>query len=140
MENEIYDWRGDERREAKRRDLIDRRGPERRKKYWWSMVLPTLIGIMGAAVISWGAYVTHTTYGISAKYESQFDQHIGRELQVEATNNHKLELMQMEYNDKMLILRKDMLILRKDMNEGFKEMRASQLDIYNLLLENRQGK
>ena len=133
MENENGDgdWEGSERREGKRRYVIDRRLAEKRKKYWWSLALPTIIGIVGAAIISWGAYVTHTTYGISAKYEQSFDKHVGRQLQLEATNDHRFELMQMDYNSKMAGL-------REDMNNGFSEMRNSQTDIYNLLINKQR--
>ena len=131
MENENEDWEGLERREGKRRYVVDRRLVEKRKKYWWTLALPTIIGIVGAAIISWGAYVTHTTYAISAKYEQTFDRHVGRQLQLEATNDHRFELMQMDYNNKMLGL-------RQDMNTGFKEMRDSQTDIYNLLIGKSQ--
>lgn len=110
---------------------MDRRTLERRKRYWWSVVFPIVIGIIGTAIISWGAYVTHTTYGISAKYEQTFVTHIRDQLQKDADTNHKLEITKLEYN-------KELDELRKDMNEGFSEMRRAQTDIYNLIINLNQ--
>ena len=124
------DWSGEERREARRRYTLDRRELERRKKYWSSLILPVIIGIVATAIVSWGAFVTHVTYGISAKYEESFVKHVNDQLKKEAYNEHRLELIQAEHNAQMARL-------REDMNTGFKEIRAFQHDIYNLLAKKK---
>jgi len=123
-----YDWGGEERRESKRRYTIDRRILERRKKYWSNLLLPVLAGIIVTGIISWGAYVTHITYGISAKYEESFVKHIKDQLKKDALTDHKLELIQAEHN-------RQMNRLRDDMNIGFKEIRVFQRDIYSILVK-----
>lgn len=130
ISNGEYDWEDKERREAKRRYTIDRRTVERRKKYWYNLFLPILLGVLGAGLVSWGAYVTHVTYGISAKYEESFVRHVADQLKKEALNDHKLELMQMEHSTQMTSL-------RDDMNTGFKEIRAFQHDIYNIIAKQK---
>jgi len=127
---DMKDWTGDERREYMRRYSGERRVVERRKKYWWSVVLPIILGLLGTGVISWAVYVTHTTYGISAKWEQSFGRHVQDQLQKEASDDHRIELMKIDHNS-------EMTSLRRDMNEGFKEIRGSQKDIYNLLLKER---
>jgi hypothetical protein len=120
-------WNGEERREVKRRHAVDRRLQERKKRYLWSIIFPVTIGIIGTAILSWGAYVTHVTYGISASYEETFKGHIQGQLVKEAEIAHKFELNKLEYTDKLTEL-------RRDMNLGFKEMRNTQKNIYNLLI------
>lgn len=127
------DWEGDERREIKRRYTIDRRVLERRKRYWSSLLLPILIGTVATSIIAWGAYVTHITYGISAKYEQSFVKHVNEQLTKDALNEHRLEMIQSEHNLRMTSL-------RNDMNTGFKEMREFQHDIYNLILNKKVDK
>jgi hypothetical protein len=126
MEKE--EWEGEERRQTKRRYTVDRRTLEKRKKYLSSVLVPTIIGLLGAGIISWGAYVTHTTYGISAKYEETFISHIENQDTKEIINDRKFESIQKDYNGKILQL-------HTDMNDGFKEMRSTQKDIYNLLIK-----
>lgn len=125
-------WEGDNRREVKRRLDVDRRSQERRRRYWWTVLFPIIIGIIGTAVLSWGAYVTHTTYGISAKYEQTFVSHIRDQIQKDADTNHKLEITKIEQGQEL-----DQL--RKDMNEGFSDLRKSQQDIYNLIINQQSG-
>lgn len=125
---EKEEWEGDERRETKRRYTFDRRTLERRKKYLSSILIPIFIALLGGGVISWGAYVTHTTYGISAKYEETFISHIKNQDTKEVINDRKFESIQKDYNGKILQL-------HTDMNDGFKEMRSSNKDIYNLLIK-----
>ena len=127
------EWEGEERRESKRRYTVDRRTLEKRKKYLSSVLVPTIIGLLGAGIISWGAYVTHTTYGISAKYEETFITHIKDQDIKDVVNDHKFENMQRDYNTKIIQL-------HDDMNDGFKEMRSSQKDIYNLLIKQDNDK
>lgn len=124
------EWEGEERRETRRRYTIDRRILERRKRYWSSLLLPVFVGIVVTAIVSWGAYVTHVTYGISAKYEESFVKHVREQLKKEAHNEHRLEMIQTEHNSQMARL-------RDDMNTGFKEIRAFQHDIYNLLAKKK---
>ena len=124
------DWLGEERRESRRRYTIDRRELERRKKYWSSLIFPVIIGIVATAIVSWGAFVTHVTYGISAKYEESFVKHVNDQLKKDAYNEHRLELIKAEHNAQMSRL-------REDMNTGFKEIRAFQHDIYNLLAKKK---
>ena len=124
------DWEGNERREAIRRDNNDRRVLERRKRYWVSLLLPILVGTIATAIVAWGAYVTHVTYGISAKYEQSFVKHVNEQLTKDALNENRLERIQAEYNSQMIRL-------QDDMNTGFKEMRAFQHDIYNLIVRKK---
>ena len=84
--------------------------------------------MLGGGVISWGAYVTHTTYGISARYEETFTTHIEDQNRNEKINDYRFENMQRDYNTKIIRL-------HDDMNDGFKEMRSSNKDIYNLLIK-----
>lgn len=124
---EDQSWEGGNRREVKRRLDVDRRLLDRRKRYWWSVLFPIVIGIIGTAVLAWGAYVTNTTYGISAKYEQTFTSHIRDQLQKEADTNHEIELMKLRQAS-------ELQELRRDMKDGFKEVRSTQKDIYNLIL------
>jgi hypothetical protein len=126
MERE--EWEGEERRQIKRRYTVDRRTLEKRKKYLSSVLIPTFIGLLGAGIISWGAYVTHTTYGISAKYEETFISHIENQNTTDIINDRKFESIQKDYNGKILQL-------HIDMNDGFKEMRSTQRDIYDFLIK-----
>jgi hypothetical protein len=130
MPGERDDWEGAERREVKRRYAQERRVTERRRKYIFSILLPIFIGLLGTGVISWGAYVTHTTYGISAKYEETFITHIDDQVVRDTVNDYKFESIQKDYNTKIMQL-------HNDMNDGFKEMRESNKDIYNLLINKR---
>jgi hypothetical protein len=128
---EDHGWEGDNRREIKRRFDIDRRSQERRKRYWWTVLFPLIIGIIGTAVLSWGAYVTHTTYGISAKYEQTFVSHIRNQIQKDADTDHKLEITKIEHA-------RELDKIRKDMKDGFSEMRKSQDAIYNLIISQQR--
>lgn len=129
MENlKTEDWEGDERREAKRRYTIDRRIIERRKKTLFALILPTILGILGAGIVSWGAYVTHATYSISAKYEETFVDHIDDQVITGAAQEARINDIVVDYNRKIVRL-------HDDMNDGFKEMRDIQNNIYNLLLQ-----
>jgi hypothetical protein len=127
-EEENDGWEGSERREAKRRYITDRRTFERRKKYLSSILIPTIIGLLGAGILSWGAYVTHTTYGISAKYEETFTTHIDNQVVRDTVNDYKFESMQKDYNTKIIQL-------NDDMNDGFKELRETQQNIYSILFQ-----
>ena len=130
--NEIDELEKDERRRAKRRYKTDRRIIERRKKYWWMIIFPILIGVCATALISWGAYITHVTYTISANYETNFVAHIESRAKKDATIEAKVEMMRSDYTQKMGSL-------REDMNEGMKEIRDTNLAIYNLLLQHEGG-
>jgi len=116
---EKENWEGDERREKKRRVPPDRRVIERRKRYLFNVMLPTLVAVCGAGLISWGAYVTHITYAISAKFDSEIEH--GQE-----GKDERME-MRIDYNSKIIKLQDTML-------EGFKELRESNRIIYNLLV------
>lgn len=122
------DWKGEERREAHRRYTVDRRVSERRKKYWFGLLVPTIIGLLGAGIISWGAYVTHVTYNISAKYEETFLRHIEDQQEKESEAVAEVNRMESDQNEKMRVL-------REDMNAGFRDLRDTQRDIYSLLLD-----
>jgi len=129
-----WEWKGDERREAKRRYIIDRRTMERRKKYLFSVVLPTLLGIFGAGIVSWGAYVTHATYSISAKYEETFVDYIDDQAIANKAQKNRIDNIVIDYNERISQL-------HNDMNDGFKDirdaLRDTQTNIYNLLLRRR---
>lgn len=122
------EWNGDDRRDSRRRFLTDRRASARRHRFMWSVFFPIVAGIIGTGVVSWGAYVTHVTYSISANYEQSFEKYI------EDNNGHiadvhmKVNEMQDDYNQKILEL-------RHDLNASFKEMRDAQNAIYNFLIQ-----
>jgi len=120
-------WAGLERREVRRRYIPDRRAAERRKRYWWSVVFPIILGACLTAVISWGAYVTHVTYSISANYEKTFVHHIEAQADKNALVEHKLELIKKDYTG-------GINAIRKDMTTGFSEIRNIQNAMYRLLL------
>lgn len=132
MEKSEEDWEGDERREAKRRYTMDRRTMERRKRYLVTVVLPTVLGVLGAGVVSWGAYVTHSTYSISAKYEETFVDHIDSQVIADRQQNKHISDIVVDYNLRIGEL-------HDDMNDGFKEIRDTQNNIYNLLLQRGIG-
>jgi hypothetical protein len=126
------EWDGDEeRREAKRRQNIDRRMREKRKRYWMNLLVPIAISIGVGGIISWGVYVTHLTYGISARYEESFVKHVNDQIQKDAIYDHRLEMIQMDYSEKISGL-------RSDMASGLREIRQSQKEIYNLLLKHNR--
>ena len=130
--NEIDELEKDERRRAKRRYKTDRRIIERRKKYWWMIIFPILIGVCATALISWGAYITHVTYTISANYETNFVAHISARAKKDAIIEDKVETLRKDYTQKLGTL-------RTEMNEGLKEIRDTNLAIYNLLLQHEGG-
>jgi hypothetical protein len=121
----------EDRRKAKRRHLIDRRMIERRRKYWWSVIFPIIVGVCVTALISWGAYVTHVTYRISANYEMSFVRHIEDRAKKDLAFDHKIEMLRSDYTVKLGNL-------RTDLNKGLTEIRETNLKIYELLLQ--QGK
>lgn len=124
------EWDGEERRETRRRYDIDRRLIERRKRYFISIMIPIIIGVTATALISWGAYVTHVTYTISAKYETNFVQHITARAEKDARLEHELELLRTEYTYKLSTL-------RDEVNDGLKEIRDTNNAIYKLLLQHQ---
>ena len=132
MEKSERDWEGAERREAKRRYTLDRRIMERRKRYLFSVVLPTVLGILGAGIVSWGAYVTHSTYSISAKYEETFVDHIDDQAVHDKLQRARIDGIVVDYNTRISEL-------HDDVNDGFKEIRDTQNNIYNLLLQRGLG-
>jgi hypothetical protein len=122
-------WNGEvERRESKRRYTLDRRLYEKRKKYWINLLLPIVLGVVVTGIVSWAAYVTHLTYGISAKYEQSFVSHINDQLKKDALIEHKMELLQVNHDQ-------DLRQLKEAMETGFKEMRSFQHDIYKILAQ-----
>ena len=121
-------WEGDERRETKRRYTMDRRALERKKRYMFTIILPTLLGIMGAGVVSWGAFITHATYSISAKYEETFVDHIDDQHIKETAVKTRLDHIVDDYDSKLGTL-------HDDMNDGFREIRVT----LNLLLQRGAG-
>lgn len=126
-------WDGMERREVKRRYTVDRRTVERRKKYLFSVIMPTLLGILGAGVVSWGAYVTHATYSITAKYEQGYVTYIDKQAEVDRAQDLEIKRIARDYNQKVIQL-------HDDMNAGFKEIRDTQQNIFGLLLHrNKRG-
>jgi len=136
LENDEQDWEGAERRNAKRRYLIDRRTMERRKKYLFSVILPTMLGVFGAGLVSWGAFVTHATYSISAKYEETFVDHIDEQAISDRAQEKRIDGIVVDYNERIGEL-------HNDMNDGFKEirdtLRDTQNSIYSLLLRKDTG-
>ncbi len=131
---EDENWDGVEQREVRRRYTIDRRTRERRKRYWWSVVFPIILGAGLSALISWGVYVTHVTYRISANYEETFLKHINAELEKDAATQHKMELMEADYTSSMASI-------RSEMAGGLKEIRDMQATMYRFLLnKERQDK
>jgi hypothetical protein len=124
-------WDGVEQRESRRRYTIDRRSSERRKRYWWSVIFPIVLGAVLSALISWGVYVTHITYKISANYEETFVSHIEKELERDAQVEHKLEMMKTDYSNRMNLM-------RSDMSSGLKEIRDMQASMYRLLLDHER--
>lgn len=121
-------WPDGDRRMAKRRYMSDRRQMEKRKHFWNTVILPVLIGIAGAGIISWAAYVTHTTYTISAKYEANFVKHMEKTARENLSTAAKIDNIILDYNTKITGL-------HDDMSDGFRELRESQQSIYNLLVE-----
>lgn len=124
-------WDGGNRRETKRRFDVDRRSSERKKRYWWGVVFPILIGIVGTAILTWGTYITHTTYGISAKYEESFVKHLENQATKSIKDDIRVDSIVLDYNTKILRL-------HDDMNQGFNELRKSNSTIYNLLLRHEE--
>jgi hypothetical protein len=130
--DDYENWDGEEeRRTMTRRELADRRAKERRRKYWFNLLVPIGLSIGIGGVISWGVYVTHLTYGISAKYEESFVKHVQDQLQKDAFYDHRLELLQIDYSEKISSL-------RSDMAEGLREIRDTQKDMYKLLLKHNE--
>lgn len=125
-------WEGSERREAKRRYTVDRRLYEKRKRAFVNFILPSVIGVVVAGLVSWGAYVTHTTYSISAKFEETFKSHIEEAAKDSIATTLRMDSIVNDYNDKLVSL-------HEDMNEGFRELRESQRNIFNLLLQHDIG-
>lgn len=127
------EWDGVEKREIRRRYIIDRRSVERRKRYIWSVILPICLGAGLSALVSWGVYVTHITYRISANYEETFVKHIESQVEESAAMDHRLEVMKTEYTT-------GMHTLRQEMTSGLKEIRDMQAAMYRILLENERRK
>lgn len=124
-------WDGVEQREIRRRYNIDRRSTERRKRYVWSVILPIFLGAGLSALVSWGVYVTHITYRISANYEETFVRHIESQVEESTAMDHRLEVMKAEYTT-------GMRTLRREMTSGLKEIRDMQAAMYHILLENKR--
>ena len=127
------EWDGEERRETSRRVPPDRRIVERRKKYALNIILPTIVAIMGGGLISWGAYVTHVTYSISAKFDSSYAAHVANQDKHDQEDKDERMAMRIDYNSKILKL-------RGAMDDGFKEFRDSNRSIYNLLVSRTFGR
>lgn len=126
------DWDGVEQRETRRRYIFDRRVAERRKRYWWSVMFPILLGSIMTALISWGVYVTHVTYRISANYEETFVRHIESGIEREAQFEHRVDLIRVDYISRINSL-------KEDMTRSLREIKDIQTAMYQLLLH-RQGK
>lgn len=122
---------GEERREAKRRYTSDRRAWERKKYYLGKILIPIVASVMFAGLISWGAYVTHTTYTISANYEQTFTKALESQMRRELTVDHDMEMMKEDYNTKFFNL-------RKELTDGMRETREALAKIYKLLLLQEQ--
>ena len=122
----------EERRVSKRRDAIDRRIAERRKKYWWGVVFPVLIAVCASALVSWGAYITHVTYTISANYEASFVSHVEDRAKKDKAIEGRFQALRSDYNSQI-----DML--HTDLNNGLADIRKTNLAIYNLLLRHNGG-
>lgn len=129
--SEAQDWDGVDTREVRRRYLFDRRMRERRKRYWWSIIFPIFLGSVLTALISWGVYVTHVTYRISAGYEETFVKHIENEIQEAAALEHKMEMMKIEYTGRLDSIRSETM-------KQLSEIRAMQSNMYQLLLDNER--
>lgn len=121
------EWEGSERREVKRRYTPDRRELERKKKFWTNLLLPIVIGVAATSIITWGAYVTHVTYDISANYEQTFVKHLENQAAEEVKDDIRMDSIVIDYNAKILEL-------SKNMKEGFDELRDDNRTIYNLLV------
>ena len=122
----------EERRVTKRRDMIDRRVVERRKKYWWGVIFPIIVAVCVSALISWGAYITHVTYTISANYEASFVAHVKDRSTKDKAIDDRFEVLRSDYNTKIEML-------HVDLNNGLAEIRKTNLAIYNLLLQHQGG-
>ena len=122
------DWDGVEQREIRRRYLIDRRVTDKRKRYMWSVVFPIILGSILTALISWGVFVTHTTYRISASYEETFVKHIEREIEKDLVLEHRLDMIKADFTNRMDTM-------SADTKSGFAEIRTMQTAMYQLLLE-----
>ena len=127
------DWDGEERREAKRRYTIDRRDVERKKKYWINLFLPIVVGVLVTSLMSWGVYITHTIYTISANYEQTFKKHMEDQSAEAVRDDIRMDAMQVDYNSKISRLHDDMM-------EGFKELRNSQNLIQKLIVSKDEKK
>jgi hypothetical protein len=125
------DWNGVEQREARRRYTVDRRLAERRKRYWWSMILPIILGTGLAGLLSWGVYVTHVTYRISANYELSFVKHLERQVEKEFRLDHRLEVMKADFTNRTNLI-------RSDMTAGLKEIRDMQTTMYKILVQHER--
>ena len=126
-------WDGVDQREIRRRYTVDRRKSEKRKRYWWSVIFPILLGGALSALISWGVYVTHVTYRISANYEETFVKYIAQQLEKETALDHRLELMRNDYTNRMNAI-------RLEMTAGIDRIRSVQDAMYRILLEYKRDK
>ena len=133
MSNEESDWNGMERREAKRRYTTDRRDIERKKKFWVNLLLPIVIGVGVTSIITWGAYVTHLTYGISSKYEQNFVAHLESQAAEDVKDDLRMDSIVIDYNSKILKL-------SENMKEKFDELREDNRIIYNLLVTHERNR
>ena len=129
----MEDWSGQERREVKRRYTTDRRELERKKKFWTNLLLPVVIGIAVTSIITWGAYVTHVTYGISAKYEQSFVTHLESQATEDVKDDLRMDAIVLDYNAKIVKL-------SEKVEEGFEKIREDSREIYNLLITHERNR
>ena len=115
-----------ERRESQRRRTLDRRADEARRQLWRLRLLPILVTILGGALVSWGAYVTHLSYSINANYEKVFLHYISEQKDKESAAGRRLDVLNHEFNAKLESL-------RTDVYNSMAEMRSTLRNIYNLL-------
>lgn len=139
---EDRDWNGDERRAVRRRYTLDRRAKEARKKLWFNILVPAIVGIGLTGALSWGVYVTHTTYTISAVYEQTFAKHLKEQKEKDTAVSKGIKQVADEYRRDIKELgdshNEEMSTLRKEVGEGFREIRKIQGDIYNILVHRKK--
>jgi hypothetical protein len=125
----MEDWDGVDRRAVKRRYTTERR----RGKYWLNLLAPIAMGVILTGIVSWGVYVTHTTYNISAKYEETFIGHIEGQEKKEVYAERRRDAIVVDYNRKI-----DKL--SDEVADGFREIRDGNNSIINLLLKREASK
>jgi hypothetical protein len=132
MDNNSNRWyEGPERREVRRRYTSDRRNWERKKYYLSKMLVPIVASVLFAGLISWGAYVTHTTYTISANYEQTFKKALDGQTKRRTFVDGAFDKMRDDYEVKVFNL-------REELREGLHETRVALSKIYNLLVTHEQ--